>query len=452
MQAFQEWLRENRVTEVECLVADINGIARGKILPARSSSRSIQEDVLRLPESIFIQTVTGDYPEDERHRPDRIATFTCSPTPTRSASCPGTRSRPPRSSPTASISDGLPVEISVRHVLRRVLAALRANAAGGRWWRPSSNSSWSKVNTDPDLPLQPPVGRSRPRRRPARQSYGIDAVNEFDPIFEDVYDCCEKQELDIDTLIHEAGAGQMEINFNHGDPLDARRPGLPVQAHAPPGRPAPRDLRHLHGQADGQSEPGSSMHIHQSISTTQTGRNLFADSGRPRHARSSALIGGLQKLPAGGDAAARAQCELLPPAAGPIRRRPINVHWGSTTAPSASACRCPSRPARRIENRIAGADANPYLAIAASLACGYLGMVDRLKPTDQIEGSAYRMRPDPAPHAPRGAQQAAAQRKLDGRCWARRFIACCWPVKHTEHDAYQRVISSWEREHLLLNV
>ena len=65
----------------------------------------------------------------------------------------------------------------------------------------------------------PPIGRSR-RQETARQSFGIDAVNEFDPVFEDVYDWCEAQEIDIDTLSHEAGAAQMEINFNHGDPLE----------------------------------------------------------------------------------------------------------------------------------------------------------------------------------------------------------------------------------------
>ena len=62
---FQNWLREHHVTEVECIVADINGIARGKILPAEKFLRSLDDDTLRLPESIFIQTVTGEYPEED---------------------------------------------------------------------------------------------------------------------------------------------------------------------------------------------------------------------------------------------------------------------------------------------------------------------------------------------------------------------------------------------------
>lgn len=61
---------------------------------------------------------------------------------------------------------------------------------------------------DPDLPLKTPVGRSG-RAETGRQSFSIDAANEFDPLFEDVYDWCELQGLDLDTLIHEDGPAQM---------------------------------------------------------------------------------------------------------------------------------------------------------------------------------------------------------------------------------------------------
>src|SRR3546814_12665839 len=75
-----------------------------------------------------------------------------------------------------------------------------------------------KINADPDYPLEPPIGRSG-RPETARQAYGIDAVNEFDPLFEDIYDYCEAPEIDVDTLTHESGAAQLEINFNPGDTM-----------------------------------------------------------------------------------------------------------------------------------------------------------------------------------------------------------------------------------------
>ena len=70
MNDMERWLREREITEVECLVADLNGIARGKILPAAKFIRSLDEDTLRLPEVVFVQTVTGEYAsEDRRDRP-----------------------------------------------------------------------------------------------------------------------------------------------------------------------------------------------------------------------------------------------------------------------------------------------------------------------------------------------------------------------------------------------
>ena len=126
--------------------------------------------------------------------------------------------------PTAQIindayyQDGRPVDISPRMVLKKILQLY-----ADKGWRPVVAPELEfflvKVNPDPDYPLEPPIGRSG-RPETARQAFGIDAVNEFDPLFEDIYDYCEAQEIDIDTLSHESGAAQMEINFNHGDALE----------------------------------------------------------------------------------------------------------------------------------------------------------------------------------------------------------------------------------------
>jgi len=70
---------------------------------------------------------------------------------------------------------------------------------------------------------------------------------------------------------------------------------------------------------------------------------------------------------------------------------PINVHWGYDNRTAGLRVPMSNAEARRVENRVGGADANPYLAIAASLACGYLGMIEGLKPSEPISGSAYDM-------------------------------------------------------------
>jgi len=106
---------------------------------------------------------------------------------------------------------------------------------------------------------------------------------------------------------------------------------------------------------------------------------------------------------------------------------------------------------RRVENRVAGADANPYLAIAASLACGYLGMVEELDPTDPITGTAYRLAQTLPQQLPDGLRKLASSAPLK-EVLGDKFVKVLLAVKQAEHDAYQSVISSWEREHLLLNV
>lgn len=440
------WLKERRVTEVECVVADLSGIARGKILPANKFLRSLNDDSLRIPEDIFIQTVTGDYPEadvidpisrDVRMRPD-----------------PGAiRLVPWYEEPTAQVvadcyhHDGSAVTIAPRHVLKRVLALYAA-----RGWRPvvapELEFFLTKINTDPDYPLEPPIGRNK-RPETARQSYGIEAANEFDPVFEDVYDWCEVQEIDIDTLTHEAGAAQMEINFNHGDPLSLADQVFLFK----------RTLRQAALKHDiyatfmakpMENEPGSSMHIHQSVYDVESGENLFANDEGDYSTAFLNHVGGLQRyLPAA--------MPLLAPNVNSYRRlrrysdAPINVQWGWENRTVGLRVPESGRQARRIENRIAGADASSYLAIAVSLACGYLGMVEELTPTDAIKGSAYRMAqtlPQQMPDALKKLNSSSSLKEALGEEFVKVLIA----VKQTEHEAYQSVISSWEREHLLLNV
>ena len=445
----EDWIAERKIDEIECLVPDMAGIARGKILPAAKFIKSTRAHALRLPESVFIQTVTGEYAEDEDEEvmgPQDYDVY-LQPDPDTLSVVPWYKE------PTAQVindcfyADDRPVEIASRYVLQRVLALYDA-----RGWKPVVAPELEfflvQVNTDPDLPLLPPIGKSG-RPETGRQSYGIDAVNEFDPIFEDVYDFCEAQEIDIDTLTHESGSAQMEINFNHGEPLK-----LADQAFL-----FKRTVRHaaMRHQVYATfmakplaNEPGSSMHIHQSVLDKRTGRNLFADQSGRDSALFRAFVAGLQRyLPM--------VMPLLAPNVNSYRRlqphadAPINVHWGVDNRTVGLRVPRSGGASRRIENRVAGADANPYLAIAASLACGYLGVVEKLKPTKQIEGSAYLLKHSlPRPLYDALARFAGCRpiRPILGEKFVRAVIG----VKHSELEAYQRVISSWEREHLLLNV
>ena len=241
----------------------------------------------------------------------------------------------------------------------------------------------------------------------------------------------------------------MEMNFNHGDAMEladqtflfkrtVREAGLRHKVYATfMAKPM-------------QDEPGSSMHIHQSLLNAKTGRNLFAQSNGKNTSLFTYYIGGLQKhVPA--------MMPLFGPNVNSYRRlipfsdAPINTHWGNDNRTVGLRVPHSDPGARRVENRIAGADANPYLAIAATLACGYIGITEKIKPRPPVEGSAYRL----AHTLPRTLYDAL-QRFTGSRAikpvLGEGFIDAVALVRSTELEAYQQVISSWEREHLLLNV
>jgi len=68
---------------------------------------------------------------------------------------------------------------------------------------------------------------------------------------------------------------------------------------------------------------------------------------------------------------------------------PINVHWGQDNRTVGIRVPDAGPQNRRVENRVIGTDANPYVALAATLACGYLGLIQQLKPAPEMTNSAY---------------------------------------------------------------
>jgi glutamine synthetase len=440
----RQFLKDNGISEVEAIIPDMAGVARGKVVPAE---KYVEEEGMRLPESIFLQTVTGEFPRDESSiSPSEIDIVL-------KADPKTIRVVPWAAEPTAQVihdcfyGDGRPVPMAPRYVLRRVLDLYAAHG-----WEPVIAPELEfflvEPNLDSDYPLKPPVGRSG-RPEIGRQSYSIAAVNEFDPLFDDVYAFCEAQEIEIDTLIHEAGAAQMEINLLHGDAMN-----LADQAFMFKRTAREAALRHkmyaTFMAKPHAKEPGSAMHLHQSIVDSKTRQNIFsAPDGSPT-TLFFAHIAGLQRyLPAA--------MSLFAPNVNSYRRTmphnsaPINVHWGYDNRTAGLRIPMSGPVARRVENRLGGADANSYLAMAASLACGYLGMVEGLKPTEPITGSAY----DLPFQLPRTLAEAL---RLLNECrplldiFGDRFVSAYSAVKESEHEAFLQVISAWEREHLLLNV
>ena len=110
------------------------------------------------------------------------------------------------------------------------------------------------------------------------------------------------------------------------------------------------------------------------------------------------------------------------------------------------------RASRRIENRIAGSDTNPYLAIAASLLCGYLGMVEGGKPSEPVTGSAYGLTTNCLPQHIHASLETLEECDTLKDLLGDAFVTTFLDVKRAEIEARSNVLSSWDTKYLLTNV
>ena len=444
-KAIKDWLKQHQISEVECLVPDITGNARGKFIPA---NQFLDQGEPKLPESIMIQTVTGEYSDDHWDFVEPTDTdMILKPDPGTLRMVPWARE------PTAQIIhdcytlEGKPHPLSTRNVLRKVLALYEAEGLRPVV-APEVEFYLVNKNTDPDNILIPPKGRSG-RRETSRLSYSIDAVAEFEDFVEDMYDYADAQNLAVDTLIHENGAAQMEINFNHGDAMSLADQVFVFKRTV-------RETAHKYGMyatfmaKPMQAEPGSAMHIHQSLVRADTGENIFVDADGQHTPAFLSYIAGLQRF-------TPELISLYAPNVNSYRRlapdisAPINLNWGLDNRTTAFRVPHGGPAATRVENRFPGADANPYLAFAATLASGYLGMKQGLTPTKPHQGTANEDEVEVArtlEEGLRGLRNSPAVADIFGDLFLRAYAA----VKLDEFEEFNRVISSWEREHLLLQV
>lgn len=443
-QSIKDWLTEHQISEVECLVPDMTGNARGKFIPA---GQFLDQGEPRLPESILAQSVTGEYSDEHWDFVEPTdADMILKPDASTLRLVPWARE------PTAQIihdcytQAGEPHPLSTRNILKRVLA--RYEEAGlTPVVAPEVEFYLVARNLDPDNELTPPTGRSG-RSETSRLSYSMDAVAEFEDFVEDMYDYAEAQELAVDTLIHENGAAQMEINFLHGDALS-----LADQVFA--FKRTVRESAHKYGMyatfmaKPMQTEPGSALHIHQSIVDSK-GSNIFADAQGQHSERFLSYIAGLQRY-------TPELIALYAPNVNSYRRlapdisAPINLNWGIDNRTIAFRVPKSGAAATRVENRFPGADVNPYLAFAATLASGWLGMEQGLEASAPHQGTANEDNVEVARTLEEGLRELLNTPEICdifGELFLRAYAA----VKLDEFEEFNRVISSWEREHLLLQV
>lgn len=439
-EVFQPWLKERGIEDVEAFVPDMAGSARGKVVPAEKFG----SEPMKMPEAVFSQTISGGYIEDASNVEDRDMLLVSDPTTLRPV--------PWSTDPAASVfvdcyhRDGSQISKSPRAVLRTVLAKYELQG-----WvpvvAPEVEFYLLSPHSDPNEEAEPPEGRLG-RTEGARQPYSIDTMNDFDPFIGDVYNYCEAQGILIDTLSQESGRAQFEINFVHGNAVDLadqvflfkrtiREAAIEHEMHATfLAKPMANDA-------------GSALHIHQSV-VDKNGNNIFSAKNGEASDLFYSFLGGLQKyLPAA--------LLLFAPYVNSYRRflnpssSPVNLAWAIDNRTVGLRVPDSAPDARRVENRLAGSDVNPYLAIAGTLACGYLGMVEGLKPTEPTKGSAYGDDFGVHRHICSAIEALAGSHSIRS-ILGDDFVSLYCLLKDAEYMEFQETITPWEREILMFNV
>ncbi|WP_287881457.1 glutamine synthetase family protein [Aquitalea sp.] len=434
-----DWLQHHGIRTVECLFSDITGTARGKILPASSVLNGSE---LRFSQVGLVQSVSGDCLQQLVPELDPDMLLQADPT---------TLRRLPFSREPAAMlihdclhEDGSLVEFSPRNVLHRVLSRY-AELGLKPVVAPEMEFYLFARRQQLDAAPQAPASYGKAGDS-LRQPYALDRLHDLEPVLDDIRHGCQLLGIGADTLLQEVGCGQLEINLQHGDAIALADQAFLFKRMVREAA-ARHDLEACFMAKPLADDAGSAMHIHQSLVDADTGRNAFSlDNGQPAP-RFAHYIAGLQHyLP---DALL-----LLAPYVNSYRRlapftaAPINVEWGFDNRTCGLRIPQAGPQARRVENRLPGVDANPYLAMATTLACGLLGMQQELPATPPLDCSAYGR-----PYAFARTQLEAVERLANNQALATllgpQFVSTYCQLKLSEWQEFNHQVTPWEYRHLL---
>ncbi|MBB6341089.1 glutamine synthetase [Pseudomonas fluvialis] len=424
------------VVEIECVTADLNGIPRGKVMTVESflSGRRLQ-----LARGVLLQCVMGGYPAPRFYGSDDGDLVL--------NAVPGQVHVLPWSKPLRALAicdadelTGQGSGLSTRNLLKRVVARYRAKGLEPVVATELEFFIFDR-HGDPRQPFQPPVGVDG-RRESGFSAFSVSSGNGLRPFFEDVYRCMDAVGIPRDTFMHEMGTSQFEINLIHGEPLLIADQTF-LFKHLLREVALQHDLLAVCMAKPLAHTAGSSMHIHQSV-VDPKGQNIFT-------AENGAATPAFYQFIAGQQACLAGFTLLFAPNINSFQRlcnpyaSPNNACWSYDNRSAGLRIPASGPEARRVENRLPGADANPYLALAASLAAGLHGLERQLQPsepvTGEVEASPELLLPDSLQEALRRLRGSRQAREAFGEEFIDGYLAC----KALELSDFLGEITPWER-------
>ena len=441
---FQALLGENpKISFVDAVMADLCGVLRGKRMPLAEAGK-LFESGMQIPLSIYLMDARGEMANPlGRGFGDGDPDGTAWP-------IPGTVTKvwgadPPRAQIFMSLRDetGAPSVAEPRAALQRV--ARRFEELG---LTPVTALELEFYLIDetrdaagrPQPPLCPRTGA----RERAVSVYGMDDLDRYQAFVKALNDAAVYERVPVSATSSEYAPGQFEANLKHQNNvlLAADYAVLLRQVIK-----AAAVSQHCH--ATFMAKPyadraGSGLHVHLSL-LDKSGHNVF-DNGTPEGSE-------MLRYAAGGLAALMPESmAIFAPSMNSYRRfapdmfAPVNRRWGINNR--SAGLRVPVGPdaARRIEHRVAGADANPYLVLAAVLAGVHHGIVNKLDPGPLAVGNVSR-EPDKAlPFALDDALMLLEQAKILPNYFGPETLQLYRETKRIEQQRLKKLITDAEYE------
>ncbi|WCE66162.1 glutamine synthetase family protein [Sulfitobacter faviae] len=388
----EAWLAQHpEIESIFACVCDLNGTMRGKRVPADQVSKVV-EGGLRLPLSIVGMDIWGEDVENselvfETGDSDGLCDFTGRPL------MPITWTTRPTALAMLWMrqENGKPFPGDPRRALAEVAARFKARGLTPVVATELEFYLFDPTEDHPQAPCCPVTGK----RLDSDGALSLDELQHFDEFLNEVYDACELQGIPADAAISENGAGQFEINMRHvDDPLRAADDAVLFKRLV-------RGIARKHGfAATFMAKPygdlaGSGFHVHFSL-VDENGVNVFDNGGEEGTALMLNAVAGLL-------ATMQQNTLTFAPHENSYRRllpgahAPTNVAWGYENRTAAIRIPGGDPKARRIEHRVAGADANPYLVLTSILGGALLGIEQDMQPVAPITGDAYTMKLDNLP-------------------------------------------------------
>ncbi|MGB9095412.1 glutamine synthetase family protein [Erwinia sp.] len=445
VQAYLE--RHPETQYVDILLNDLNGVFRGKRIPFANLTKL--EKGCYFPASVFAMDILGNTVEEAGlgqalGEPDNI----CIPVEGTLIPSAADPQHLAQVLLTMRNQDGTPFDVEPRNVLNQLWQQLRNR---GLFPVVAVELEFYLVDKKRDAEgyIQPPCAPGSDERNMQSQVYSVDNLDHFSEVLSEIDTLAKQQGIPADGALAEASPGQFEINLHH------TRNVLSACDHAIQLKRLVRQVAENHGMtATFMAKPyeeyaGSGMHVHISVLDAADHNAFACDDGSNSPLLKRALAGMIDLMPA--------SMALLAPNVNAYRRFlpeafvPLQASWGHNNRTVALRIPCGDIDNHRIEYRVAGADANPYLVMAAILAGMLHGMDNQLPLPPAITGNGHEADGNPLPIRQSDAlyefEQSFALQKLLGERFGFVWHSC----KHHELMHFERLITATEIDWMLKN-